>query len=113
MRHAYADHIVRFAGIEIARALLGHESIKTTQRYAGQSTLDEIAAALEGFGYGYGELPPEDHPVSAHREPATGFCPQSLSRDLERASVGLGAVLCALRDRPGFREAARGMVADA
>jgi Phage integrase family len=75
MRHAYADHVVRFAGIEVARALLGHESIKTTQRYAGGSTLDEIAAAVEGFRFGTVELPPEDSAVSAVPVPAERSCP--------------------------------------
>jgi integrase len=109
LRHAYADHIVRFAGIEIAKALLGHESINTTQRYAGHATLDEIAAALEGFGFGTGDLPPADRAVSALPVPAAALWPETRPRDLERAAVDLGAVLCALKDRPGFREAARDM----
>jgi hypothetical protein len=71
LRHAYGDHVSRFAGIEVARALLGHESIGTTQRYTGGLSLDEVARAMEGFGYGTQGLPPEDsavRPLHALRE---------------------------------------------
>ena len=44
MRHAFGDHIARYAGIKNAQALLGHADVGTTQVYTGAPTLDELAA---------------------------------------------------------------------
>lgn len=52
MRHAYAEHVSRHSGVKAAQALLGHADIGTTQLYLDTPTLDELAAAVEGFGYG-------------------------------------------------------------
>lgn len=48
MRHAFADHIARYApgGIRTAQLLLGHADVSTTQGYLGDPTLDEIAAMV-------------------------------------------------------------------
>jgi site-specific recombinase XerD len=44
MRHAFGDHVARYAGIKNAQALLGHADVGTTQMYTGAPTLDELAA---------------------------------------------------------------------
>jgi site-specific recombinase XerD len=49
MRHAFGDHIARYAGIKNAQALLGHADVGTTQIYTGAPTLDELAAAIKGI----------------------------------------------------------------
>ena len=48
MRHAFADHIARYApgGIRTAQLLLGHADVSTTQGYLGDPTLDEITAMV-------------------------------------------------------------------
>lgn len=48
MRHAFADHIARQAGMREAQAVLGHASIGTTQGYVGAPTLDELTEAVAG-----------------------------------------------------------------
>ena len=52
MRHAFGDHVTRHAGITNAQALLGHADVGTTQMYTGAPTLDELAAAIEGYRFG-------------------------------------------------------------
>jgi site-specific recombinase XerD len=52
MRHAYGDHIARYAGIRNAQFLLGHAGIATTETYVGQPTLEELAAAVEASTLG-------------------------------------------------------------
>lgn len=49
MRHAFGDHVARFAGMRQAQFLLGHASIGTTETYVGQPTLDELAVAVRGM----------------------------------------------------------------
>lgn len=52
MRHAYGDHIARYAGLRIAQALMGHERVDTTaSTYVDRVDLDEIAAQVRGFSY--------------------------------------------------------------
>jgi integrase/recombinase XerD len=51
MRHAFADHIVRSLGIWMAKALLNHATVGTTEAYLGDPTLDELAAAVQGFSF--------------------------------------------------------------
>ena len=55
LRHAFADHIARHAGIRNAQFLLGHADIATTEIYLGQPTLDDLAGAVEGFVFGTDE----------------------------------------------------------
>lgn len=51
MRHAFADHVARLAGIRAAQVLLGHASIQTTEGYLGQPTLDELARVMTGVTF--------------------------------------------------------------
>jgi site-specific recombinase XerD len=52
LRHAYGDHIARYAGARVAQATLGHASIDTTvSTYTGAPSLDELAVSLAGFRY--------------------------------------------------------------
>ncbi len=52
MRHAYAHHMARHAGVRSAQQLLGHAGIATTQGYLDSSTPDELQEAVEGFTFG-------------------------------------------------------------
>jgi site-specific recombinase XerD len=49
MRHAFGDHVARYAGIQNAQALLGHADVGTTQMYTGAPTLDELAQGDRGL----------------------------------------------------------------
>jgi integrase/recombinase XerD len=52
MRHAYGDHIARYAGLRAAQALMGHASVETTAgTYVDRPTLDELAVSVRGFSY--------------------------------------------------------------
>jgi integrase len=51
LRHAFADHIARHAGLRAAQALLGHAGLATTEAYLGQPTLDELQASVVGAGF--------------------------------------------------------------
>ena len=51
MRHAFADHIARSAGVQNAQAMLGHASIGTTQGYLGAPTLDELTVAVRDVSF--------------------------------------------------------------
>lgn len=52
LRHAYGDHVARYAGLKAAQALMGHASVETTEStYTGRATLDELAVSLHGFSY--------------------------------------------------------------
>jgi integrase/recombinase XerD len=61
MRHAFGDHVARYAGIQNAQALLGHADVGTTQMYTGAPSLDELARAIEGYKFDDGrkETPQE------------------------------------------------------
>jgi site-specific recombinase XerD len=57
LRHAYGDHIARYAGARVAQATLGHASIDTTvSTYTGAPSLDELAISLAGFRYRDGRV---------------------------------------------------------
>lgn len=52
LRHAFGDHIARYAGLRVAQALMGHESPQTTQQvYTSHVGLDELAGAVSRFTY--------------------------------------------------------------
>jgi hypothetical protein len=77
MRHAYGDHVAKYAGLRAAQALLGHASVDTTaSTYVEQPGLDELAVSVHGFAYrtptrGY---PPSECPESPI-EATTGIEP--------------------------------------
>lgn len=51
LRHAFADHIARYAGMRNAQFLLGHASVATTENYLGKPTMAELEAAVGGFSF--------------------------------------------------------------
>jgi integrase len=73
LRHAFGDHIARFAGMREAQFVLGHAAVATTERYVGQPTLDEVAKSLRGFGYG--QLPSRSGAASQPSERVAGLHP--------------------------------------
>lgn len=77
MRHAYADHVSRYSGVKAAQALLGHADIGTTQGYLDTPTLDELAHAVDGFGF-TSSTPTLRGVETAHTRPA-GFEPADTS----------------------------------
>jgi site-specific recombinase XerD len=89
LRHAYADHLTRFAGIWTTKALMGHRDIGTTQGYLGKPTLDELQAAVSGFRFdpsGGSEPKQPENPLIARR----GFEPLTQSeKALERTLASI------------------------
>jgi len=72
LRHAYGDHVAKYAGLRAAQALLGHQNIETTTTYTGHPTLDELQISVHGFSYrGY---PPAEH-LEIPDEATTGIEP--------------------------------------
>lgn len=51
MRHWFAEHITNTVGIHMARAILGHASIQTTQGYAGEVSPDQLLAVAEHISF--------------------------------------------------------------
>lgn len=52
LRHSHGDAVARYAGVRVAQAVMGHESIETTVgTYTGSVTMDELAASMTGFGF--------------------------------------------------------------
>lgn len=51
MRHAFADHVARYAGVRSAQFLLGHATLGTTETYIGAPTLDDLTASVEGVTF--------------------------------------------------------------
>jgi site-specific recombinase XerD len=45
LRHAFAEHVVRRAGLRVTQALLGHATIQATEGYLAKPSLDELARA--------------------------------------------------------------------
>jgi integrase-like protein len=64
MRHAFGDHIARFAGMRNAQFLLGHADVSTTETYVGAPTLDELRAAIRGFAYEHSFSPLRECPAN-------------------------------------------------
>jgi integrase/recombinase XerD len=78
MRHAFGDHVARYAGIKNDQALLGHADAGTTQVYTGAPTLDELAAAIKGIRFAIQAeqtfYPLQTHPANPLEAP-TGIEP--------------------------------------
>jgi site-specific recombinase XerD len=51
MRHAFAGHVTRSAGLRAAQAVLGHASIQTTQGYLAAPSLDELTKDLRSVTF--------------------------------------------------------------
>jgi site-specific recombinase XerD len=96
MRHAFGDHVARHAGIKIAQALLGHATVQTTEIYTGAPSLDELAAAVSGFGFLPTQTPTERSSETATRVPV-GASSASPARLTEEAPTGIEPVLSAGR----------------
>jgi hypothetical protein len=52
LRHAFAEHVTRCAGLRTAQALLGHATIQTTEGYLAKPSLDELARATATVTFG-------------------------------------------------------------
>jgi site-specific recombinase XerD len=52
LRHAFAEHVTRHAGLRTAQALLGHATIQTTEGYLTKPSLDELAHATASLTFG-------------------------------------------------------------
>jgi integrase/recombinase XerC len=52
LRHAFAEHITRGAGLRVAQAVLGHATIQTTEAYLDTLSLDELASAMATLTFG-------------------------------------------------------------
>jgi integrase/recombinase XerC len=83
LRHAYGDHVAKYAGLRAAQALLGHASVDTTaSTYVDKPGLDELSVSVHGFSYrgamdGY---PRAEHPAIPQSDP-TGLQPVDASKD--------------------------------
>jgi integrase/recombinase XerD len=52
LRHAFGDHIAKYAGLRIAQALMGHVSVETTaSTYTSRVGLEELTGAVAEFRY--------------------------------------------------------------
>lgn len=112
MRHAYGDHIARYAGIEFAKDQLGHADISTTQMYTGGPSLEEVATALATFGYG--ELSDPESGAKALSSAVRHLHTESSGCVWERdCAESLAPVLAWLWHNPLIRQAARGMATHA
>jgi integrase/recombinase XerC len=52
LRHAFAEHVTRCAGLRTAQAVLGHATIQTTEGYLSRPSLDELARATATLTFG-------------------------------------------------------------
>ena len=115
LRHAFGDHIARFAGLKVAQFVLGHADVGTTEAYTGEPTLDEVAGALGGFGFGERRLPSTDRASSPLVVAGGRFPGESSTSDPVRVWElgGFPEVLVWLRANPVFRRTAREMASRA
>jgi site-specific recombinase XerD len=112
LRHAFADHLARFAGMRNAQFLLGHSSISTTEGYLGKPTMAELEAAVGGFSFGADRTDVLGSPGMA-LQPAYapgGIRTPDLSASAPRAAQGFAPVLQRLFASPVLRAAARGLL---
>lgn len=117
MRHAFADHVARYAGVRNAQAMLGHADISTTQLYLSEALLDDLAKSIAGISFLGSGLPPQKHPAIPLME-TVGIEPtDSVNRVAEPDSddpdpelvARLGALLARFRRSPVVLAAARSM----
>ena len=65
LRRAHAEHIARHVGLSLAKELLGHADVQTTQIYVGRPSLDDLTRAIEGVAPFMAELPHQQTPSDA------------------------------------------------
>jgi integrase/recombinase XerD len=101
LRHAYGDHIARYAGMRNAQFLLGHADVATTETYVGAPTLDDLAHSIEGFSFGANE-----------RSRGAALTPQTQQYRHGDSNPGLrlAGVLERLFASPALRAAAKDMI---
>jgi site-specific recombinase XerD len=76
LRHAYGDHVAKYAGLRAAQALLGHASLDTTaSTYVDKPGLDELAVSVHGFTYRATAGYPPDTPTAIPHKATTGIEP--------------------------------------
>jgi site-specific recombinase XerD len=52
LRHAFGDHVAKYAGLKAAQEMLGHVEVGTTAEfYVDRPSLDELAVSVMGFRY--------------------------------------------------------------
>lgn len=52
LRHAFGDHVARYAGLRAAQEMLGHVNVATTEAsYTGRVSVEELLASVSGFEY--------------------------------------------------------------
>ena len=103
LRHAYGDHVARYAGMRNAQFLLGHADVATTETYVGAPTLDELAASIAGFSFGTVEANTRSR--SALLTPLA----QEYRHGDSNPGIRLASVLERFFASPVLREAARRM----
>lgn len=97
MRHAFGDHVARHAGLHVAQAVLGHESVETTEgTYVGKPTLDELADAVAGLRIRPAGHPPDRSPAMPEEAP-TGIEPVGMA---SRPTTGHHTTTEGARDGP-------------
>lgn len=101
MRHAFCDHLARFASLEVAQHAMGHANPETTKGYTGSVTLDELTAAFEGFTFGLGATPSRQGAqtrISGRGESNPHARPDTAQSHIsERAAIKLGLRMLDLR----------------
>lgn len=81
LRHAFGDHIARATGnVRVAQFMLGHATLGTTETYLDRPSLEEMAAAVDGFGF-------------AARSERTFYPPTSAAANPLKATTGIEPVL--------------------
>lgn len=51
LRHAYGDHMTRYAGLRVAQEAMGHADPSTTELYTGRMTPDELSMVITDFTF--------------------------------------------------------------
>lgn len=88
LRHAYGDHVAKYAGLRAAQALLGHASVDTTaSTYVDRPGLDELTISVHGFSFRPSPGIPLTDPLEFGSIPPTGFEPVDESSSLLEPNV--------------------------
>lgn len=102
LRHYFAQTVTSHSGIHNAQHLLGHQSIQTTQIYAGKPSLDELTKAVRSIEFRLSAQTMAVRPVLAP-------VPISSSQQEPDPLQAFGRLLVALR--VGFQPLVRGGLA--